>query len=278
MKKKTIWKKRCGSLLAVALLTGAVALVGWQGIRSFSDAKTPTKVHRLAAESSAVSAVSSSVSVSVPESSVSSSAKATRKAASSKSAAATESTRTVCDVSTPMNLNTATAEELQVLPGIGEILAQRIVAYREQIGGFRNLEQLQEVNGIGTVKYAEIVPMLYLPEETPDEEKTPDEEELLQPEEVPEESSAADMPEEAATDAAEPSEPVSFPIDLNTATREELMRIPEMTETLADAILTLRQEIRYFSSPYELLYAEGMTDQRFEKLRDFVTVLPENRP
>lgn len=272
MKKKTIWKKRCGSLLAGALLTGAVALVGWQGIRSFSDAKTPAKVHRLAAESSAVSVVSSSVSVSVPESSVSSSAKATRKAASSKSAAATESTRTVYDVSTPMNLNTATAEELQVLPGIGEVLAQRIVAYREQIGGFRNLEQLLEVNGIGTVKYAEIVPMLYLPEETPDEEES------LQPEEVPEESSAADMPEEAATDAAEPTEPVSFPIDLNTATREELMRIPEMTETLADAILTLRQEIRYFSSPYELLYAEGMTDQRFEKLRDFVTVLPENRP
>lgn len=266
MKKKTIWKKRCGSLLAGALLTGAVALVGWQGIRSFSDAKTPAKVHRLAAESSAVSVVSSSVSVSVPESSVSSSAKATRKAASSKSAAATESTRTVYDVSTPMNLNTATAEELQVLPGIGEVLAQRIVAYREQIGGFRNLEQLLEVNGIGTVKYAEIVPMLYLPEETPDEEES------LQPEEVPEESSAADMPEEAATDAAEPTEPVSFPIDL------ELMRIPEMTETLADAILTLRQEIRYFSSPYELLYAEGMTDQRFEKLRDFVTVLPENRP
>lgn len=171
MKKKTIWKKQCGSLLAGALLTGAVALVGWQGIRSFSDAKTPAKVHRLAAESSAVSAVSSSVSVSVPESSVSSSAKATRKAASSKSAAATESTRTVCDVSTPMNLNTATAEELQVLPGIGEVLAQRIVAYREQIGGFRNLEQLLEVNGIGTVKYVEIVPMLYLPEETPDEEE-----------------------------------------------------------------------------------------------------------
>lgn len=272
MKKKTIWKKRCGSLLAGALLTGAVALVGWQGIRSFSDARTPAKVHRLAAESSAVSVVSSSVSVSVPESYVSSSAKATRKATSSKSAAVTESTRTVCDVSTPMNLNTATAEELQALPGIGEVLAQRIVAYREEIGGFQNLEQLLEVNGIGTVKYAGIVPMLYLPEETPDEE------EPLQPEEIPEEPPAADMPEEAATDAAESPEPVSFPIDLNTATREELMRIPEMTETLADAILTLRQEIRYFSSPYELLYAEGMTDQRFEKLRDFVTVLPENRP
>ena len=260
MKKKAIWKKRCGSLLAGALLTGAVALVGWQGICSFSDAKTPAKVHRLAAESAAVSVVSSSVSVSVPEAYGSSSAKATRKATSSKSAAVTESIRTVCDVSTPMNLNTATAEELQALPGIGEVLAQRIVAYREQIGGFQNLEQLLEVNGIGTVKYAGIVPMLYLPEE------------------ISEEPPAADMPEEAATDAAESPEPVSFPIDLNTATREELMQIPEMTEALADAILTLRQEIRYFSSPYELLYAEGMTEQRFEKLRDFVTVLPENRP
>lgn len=276
MKKKTIWKKRCGSLLAGALLTGAVALVGWQGIRSFSDAKTPAKVHRLAAESSAVSVISSSPALTsaseVESSKPSKPAKSTQKATSSKTTAAAESSSAAYDISFPLDLNAATAEELQALPGIGETLAQRIVAYREQIGGFRNLEQLLEVNGIGTVKYAEIVPMLYLPEETPDEEES------LQPEEVPEESSAADMPEEAATDAAEPTEPVSFPIDLNTATREELMRIPEMTETLADAILTLRQEIRYFSSPYELLYAEGMTDQRFEKLRDFVTVLPENRP
>ncbi|WP_455125169.1 ComEA family DNA-binding protein [Ruminococcus sp.] len=276
MKKKTIWKKRCGSLLAGALLTGAVALVGWQGIRSFSDAKTPAKVHRLAAESSAVSVISSSPALTsaseVESSKPSKPAKSTQKATSSKTTAAAESSSAAYDISFPLDLNAATAEELQALPGIGETLAQRIVVYREQIGGFRNLEQLLEVNGIGTVKYAEIVPMLYLPEETPDEEES------LQPEEVPEESSAADMPEEAATDAAEPTEPVSFPIDLNTATREELMRIPEMTETLADAILTLRQEIRYFSSPYELLYAEGMTDQRFEKLRDFVTVLPENRP
>ena len=49
----------------------------------------------------------------------------------------------------PLNLNTATSEELQSLPGIGEIRANAIIAYREQHGKFLYIEELMEISGIG---------------------------------------------------------------------------------------------------------------------------------
>ena len=54
----------------------------------------------------------------------------------------------------PLDLNTATAEELAGLPGIGKELAGRIVAYREANGAFGTVEELLEVSGIGEKKLA----------------------------------------------------------------------------------------------------------------------------
>ena len=52
----------------------------------------------------------------------------------------------------PLDLNTATAEELAELPGIGEELARRIVEYRTEHGPFGDVAELMEVSGIGEGK------------------------------------------------------------------------------------------------------------------------------
>ena len=54
----------------------------------------------------------------------------------------------------PINLNTATAEELIAVPGIGEVTAGRSLEYRAQIGRFESVDELLEVKGIGEKKLA----------------------------------------------------------------------------------------------------------------------------
>jgi competence protein ComEA len=56
----------------------------------------------------------------------------------------------------PVSLNTATVEQLDTLPGVGPVLAQHIVDYRAQHGGFRSVDELREVNGIGDRRFADL--------------------------------------------------------------------------------------------------------------------------
>jgi len=60
----------------------------------------------------------------------------------------------------PIDVNTATEEELDALPGVGPSIAAAIVAYREENGGFTAVEELLEVPGIGEAKLAEITPLV----------------------------------------------------------------------------------------------------------------------
>lgn len=60
----------------------------------------------------------------------------------------------------PVSLSTATAEQLNTLPGVGPVLAQHIIDYRTQHGGFGSVGELREVNGIGDRRFSDLQPLV----------------------------------------------------------------------------------------------------------------------
>ena len=75
-------------------------------------------------------------------------------AAPSETTGPTQTAETQATIVFPIDINTADAEPLTALPGIGEVLAERIVAYRSEHGLFASPEELLEVEGIGDGKYS----------------------------------------------------------------------------------------------------------------------------
>lgn len=59
-------------------------------------------------------------------------------------------------VSYPLNINTATVEELMTIPNVGQSKAYAIVDYRNEIGGYSSVEQIMDIYGFGETTYYEI--------------------------------------------------------------------------------------------------------------------------
>ncbi|WP_432005202.1 helix-hairpin-helix domain-containing protein [Streptomyces parvus] len=62
--------------------------------------------------------------------------------------------------SVPLSLNSATAEQLETLPGVGPVLAQHMIDYRTENNGFRSVDELRQVNGIGDRRFADLRPLV----------------------------------------------------------------------------------------------------------------------
>ena len=91
---------------------------------------------------------------------------ATAKSASEIPFATTESGATSANASTdylkanPVDLNRATQAELEALPGVGPKMAERILAYRAENGGFKSVDELDDVKGIGEKRMATLKPLV----------------------------------------------------------------------------------------------------------------------
>ena len=270
------WLMRGGTAV---LLAGAVGLLLWQGTRHVSERELSARPQRLAAAT--VETMGTEAAVSAAETTLHTGTRRTKTASAKRAGQASQETRTAPESTTPaaetvtfpLELNAASAAELEQLPHIGAVLAERITAYRDQIGGFSNREQLLEVEGIGEATLYEIYDLRYLENETfPEPEPEPEPAGAPAP-------AAAPQPAETAPPATEPpaaaAPAVTFPLDLNQATAAELEQIPGMQPELAEKIVAFRQQIQAFSSVYELLYVDGMTEAYFVQLRDYVQITEE---
>src|ERR1700752_1934541 len=67
-----------------------------------------------------------------------------------------------------VNINTASAPELEALPGIGQKTAERIIEYRQKNGPFKKVEELMNVRGVGEKNFLKLKPQLSVGAPKPD--------------------------------------------------------------------------------------------------------------
>jgi comEA protein len=72
----------------------------------------------------------------------------------------TAAPKAVAIAAAPVNLNTATVEQLATIPGIGPRMAERIIDYRQKSGGFKKVEDLMNVTGIGEKNFLKMRPLV----------------------------------------------------------------------------------------------------------------------
>lgn len=175
----------------------------------------------------------------------------------SDKAAATEP-----DTAIFIDINTATKEELMRLHGIGDVLSSAIINYRNINGRFNNIDELLFVEGIGEGILSDIRGNIYVT----DPYYPPTENEYyVYTEEDNAPDNYTDEQIEEYTDSASP-------INLNTADTEQLTALPHINEEKAQKIIELREKIGGFSSFYELLLVDGLTQAQVSDIKDYIII------
>lgn len=142
--------------------------------------------------------------------------------------------------------NTAPAEELDRLPGVGPALAARIVAERERGGPFRTTADLARVPGLGAAAIQRIAPHLTLPASTPGADGR-------QRFHTGERAVGSGLERETGRDSGPPT-----PLDINRATAADFERLPGIGPALARRIVRYRDSVGGFRSLEELDRVPGI--------------------
>ncbi|CAL8297296.1 unnamed protein product [Lota lota] len=153
-----------------------------------------------------------------------------------------------------LNINTATEEELMTLPGVNRTVAQNIVEYRDCIGGFKKVEDLALVSGIGATKLEIIKVEICVSSRTSSSQHSPS-------------SLRKDLEHLSCTG-----------MNINTATPAQLLSIRGITEKIARNIVTYRTEHGPFKSIEDLVRVEHINCSLLDKIRFQVFVERSRTP
>lgn len=155
---------------------------------------------------------------------------------------------------------------LMAVSGIGEVTADRIIAYRDRVGVISNMDMLLEVNGIGDSTLALLKGYFYvdsadyhdMPQETKPAETRPVQTEI--PADTITEPPAT---EEQTVTTTETTEKVRQKVNINKADAQEISDKLLIDMDKANAVIELRDLISYYESPNELLLCKGFTENLF---------------
>lgn len=168
-----------------------------------------------------------------------------------------------------VDLNKARRSELLQLPGIGPALAERIEAYRDEAGGFRSVEELARVRGIGPATLQRLRPLVCVNAGEFDDVEEAAEVGARKPVQHISAYPPAAGPVRPAGKKKEDS--LKGPINVNRASQAELQMLPGIGPKLSQRILDTRQQ-RRFATVEELRRVPGIGPKTLEKLRPHVIV------
>lgn len=175
----------------------------------------------------------------------------------------------------PADINKADKEMLMAVSGIGEVTADRIIAYRDRVGVISNMDMLLEVNGIGDSTLALLKGYFYvdsadyhdMPQETKPAETRPVQTEI--PADTITEPPAT---EEQTVTTTETTEKVRQKVNINKADAQEISDKLLIDMDKANAVIELRELISYYESPNELLLCKGFTEKLVSELWDYIEI------
>ncbi|CAL9691171.1 unnamed protein product [Knipowitschia caucasica] len=142
-----------------------------------------------------------------------------------------------------LNINTGTEEELMTLPGVNRLVAQNIVEYRDCIGGFKKVEDLALVSGIGATKLEAIKLEICVSSRTSSSQHSPS-------------SIRKDFDYQSCNG-----------INVNTATPAQLMSVKGVTEKIAKNIVAFRTENGPFKTIEDLVRVANVNSALLDKIR-----------
>jgi competence ComEA-like helix-hairpin-helix protein len=179
---------------------------------------------------------------------------------------------TVATPFTKLDLNRADRPQLLQLPGVGDNLARRIENYRVDHHGFRNVEELRQVSGIGPAMLERLRPFVYVERYEGEQEDEPAAAPAYKPPAEPAARKAAPMGTEKKT-ITKKTDGLKDRIDVNQATATQLQQLPGVGPKLAGRIIDQRDR-KPFQTVDELRRVPGIGPKTLENLRPYVTVEP----
>ncbi|MEE6465744.1 hypothetical protein FKM82_006671 [Ascaphus truei] len=156
-----------------------------------------------------------------------------------------------------LNINTATEEELMTLPGVTRQVAQNIVEYREYIGGFKKVEDLALVSGVGAAKLEQVKFEICVTSKS---------------------GSAQHSPNSLRRDMDHVQHLSSARVNINTATAGQLMSLRGLTDEMAQGIVQYRSQHGPFKSIEDLVRVVSISPCLLDKVRHQVFVQRSRPP